>query len=323
MFNSYLAKTNEKTVEYFETLFKKYFNGEKNIPNSIVLWGSDCLAQYLFAIEIARNLNCQKNRENNCDCLNCRWIYKNKHPEIKTVSKIDSKPSNDETKNISIKQIHELLLEVSKKSSDYRVVIFCDADIEKISDEQINHLNMFGELKDVILEKSDLDKGKYWVPKPLNSTKILQDTSSNALLKTIEETPKNLTFIFLTASYDDLIPTILSRSQMFYIQNMFNKKYDFSIFNEILRDYPNGKKEDFYIFTQSSLKYMTENEIPLFDYLENMQAYFTEFLKNNYSNPQLREKILANIKDIIRAKEYKLASIKDEYVLDDLWINLC
>ena len=92
MFNEYLKKTNPSSVKYFENLFEKYFKGEKNIPNSIVLWGSDCLAQYFFALEIARALNCKENYEIGCDCLNCRWIYKNEHPEIKTISKINSKP---------------------------------------------------------------------------------------------------------------------------------------------------------------------------------------------------------------------------------------
>ena len=34
---------------------------EKNFPNSIILWGSDCIAQYFCAIEIARILNCKNN----------------------------------------------------------------------------------------------------------------------------------------------------------------------------------------------------------------------------------------------------------------------
>ena len=317
MFNQYLAKTNPTAVDYFENLIGKYFDGKKNMPNSVVLWGSDCLAQYLFAVEIARALNCKSDCEIGCECLNCKWIYKNEHPEIKTVSKIDSKPSGDETKNISVKQIGELLLEVNKKSSDYRVVIFCDADFEKLSSEQISHIQSFEELKSVIRT----DGEKYWVPKPLNS-KVLQDEASNALLKTIEETPDKLTFIFLTSSPNDLISTIISRSQMFYIQNTFKKTYDFSFFEKIFSNYPSTNRADFDDFTQKSLNYMKENEIGLFDYLENMQAYFTELLKQNYAQAGLKEKILQIIENIIQAKKYKLAVIKDEYILDDLWVNL-
>ena len=260
MFNQYLTRTNPNTVNYFESLFKKYFNKEKNIPNSIVLWGSDPTAQYLFAMEIARILNCKNDKNPDCDCLNCKWIYKNEHPEIKTVSKINSKPQGDETKNISVRQINDLLNEITKKSQDYRVIIFCDADWEKISPEQSAHLENFGELKDVILK----DGEKHWTPKPLNS-RVFQDESANALLKTIEETPENLLFIFLTASPNDLISTIISRSQMFYIKNTFQIKYDFSFIKDLFIDFPNTKKENFDDFTQKSIEYMKKNENELME----------------------------------------------------------
>ena len=317
MFNQYLQKTNQNAVKYFENLFESYFSNKKNIPNSIILWGSDCFAQYFFALEIARILNCQKGKKPNCDCLNCKWIYNNEHPEIKTVSKLNSKPSGDETKNISVRQVNELLNEITKKSSDYRIIIFCDADFEKLTPEQLSHIENFDELKNTIAQKGE----KYWVPKPLNS-KVLQEESSNALLKTIEETPDKLTFIFLTSSPNDLISTIISRSQMFYIQNTFNKSYDYTFFKEILKDFPNTKKTDFDEFTQKSLTYMKDTETELFDYLENMQAYLTELLKSNYSNPAIKNKILNTIENIIQAKKYKQASIKDEYILDDFWVNI-
>ena len=317
MFNKYLEQTNKNTVNYFNNLFSKYFEGKKNIPNSIVLWGSDTLAQYFFSLEIARSLNCKKNCELDCNCLNCRWILNNEHPEIKTVSKIDSKPSNDETKIISVKQINEILNESTKMSDEYRVIILCDADYEKLNNEQINHLEKFNELKSAIKTNGE----KYWTPKPLNSI-VLQEEASNALLKTIEETPENLLFIFLTTSPNDLISTIISRSQMFYIQNTYNKTYDFSYFKDVLIDFPNTKKEDFYEFTQKSIDYINTNEITLIDFLENMQAYFTELLSVNYSDLSLKNKILDTIEKIIKAKKYKNAVIKDEHILDDLWVNI-
>ena len=317
MFGNYLAQTNPKTVDYFEKLFKKYYAGEKNIPNSIILWGSDTFAQYFFALEIARILNCKNNKNPDCDCINCKWIYNNEHPEIKTVTKLDSKSKAEEAKSISVEQINEILNDTVKKIQDYRVVIFCDADYEKLSEEQVSHLDNFVEFKNTIKQKGD----KYFVPKPLNS-KNMTDTASNSLLKTIEETPENMLFIFLTAVPNDLISTIVSRSQMFYIQNTFNKTYDFSVFKDIFSDYPNAKIENFYEFTQKSINYMTTKEINLIEYLESMQAYFTEMLMFNYTDLSAKQKIMNTIKNIIKAKKYKSAVIKDEYILDDLWVNI-
>ena len=317
MFNNYLVQTNPKTTEYFEKLFIKYYTGKKNIPNSIILWGSDTLAQYFFALEIARTLNCKKNREANCDCINCKWIFNNDHPEIKTITKLDSNSKSGEAKCISVEQINNILNDASKKIQNYQVVIFCDADYEKLSIEQISHMNNFGKLKNAIKQKGE----KFFVPKPLN-LRSMNETASNSLLKTIEETPENMLFIFLTAMPNDLLSTIVSRSQIFYIQNSFNKIYDFSVFKEIFKNYPNIKKENFYEFSQKSLDYISANEINLIEYLESMQAYFTELLASNYSNPLIKNKILNSIKNIIQAKKYKSAIIKDDYILDDLWVNI-
>ncbi len=317
MFNKYLMKTNSNAVCYFESLIKKYLSGEKNIPNSIILWGSDSIAQYMFAIEIARNLNCLQDRSIDCGCLNCSWIKKGEHPEIRTVSKINSKSVNDETKNISVKQIKELLEQISMKSSDYRVIIFCDADFEKLTNSQISHLEKFGELNNVITQNEE----KYWIPKPLNS-KVFQEESANALLKTLEEPPEKLIFIFLSSSPNDLIPTIISRSQMFYIQNTYTPEYDFSFCKEIFKDFPCTKKEDFYDFSQKSLDYIKTSELALFDYFEIIQAYFTQMFSINYSDNLTKKRILSAIENVIKAKKYSLASIKPEYILDNFWINI-
>ena len=44
------------------------------------------------------------------------------------------------------------------------------------------------------------------------------DASKNALLKILEEPPKNLTFILLTTNRNALLPTILSRLRPYYFQ---------------------------------------------------------------------------------------------------------
>lgn len=318
MFNSYLQKSNKKAVEYFEHLIKCYETGKKNIPNSIILWGSDTIAQYFFAVEIARQLNCKKDKAIDCNCLSCNWIRKNEHPELKIISKINSKPDGDKTQVISDSQIKAFLEQISYKSEDYRVVIFCDADIEKISQEQKNYIENFEELKTAMAN----DEDKYWIPKPLNS-KIFQEKSANALLKTVEETPQKLLFIFLTSSPNDLISTIVSRSQMFYIQNSYTTTYDYSFCQKIFNSFgKNMGKENFFEFTQASMDYIKEKEINLYSYLELIQAYFTKLLETNYNNIQIKEKILKTIEQIILAKKYDLASVKTEYILDNFWINI-
>ena len=52
--------------------FTKALSSDKvPLPQSILFYGNDLEAQYTFAKEIARFLNCQKNKADDCDCLNC------------------------------------------------------------------------------------------------------------------------------------------------------------------------------------------------------------------------------------------------------------
>ena len=75
------------------------------LPQSILFYGSDFEAQYTLATEIARLLNCKNDKADDCECLNCKWIRENSHPAILTISRLDNKPDDDESKTvISIKQ---------------------------------------------------------------------------------------------------------------------------------------------------------------------------------------------------------------------------
>ena len=102
MFHPILKRKFEYFTKYFETAF---VNTKRSFAQSLVLYGQDATAQYFLAMEIARQLNCKKNGEYDCDCINCNWIRNNQHPAILTISKNDNKPTDDtSTKVISIKR---------------------------------------------------------------------------------------------------------------------------------------------------------------------------------------------------------------------------
>ena len=150
----------------------KYFksgveNSTKNIAPCILFYGSDLDAQYSLALEIARLLNCTGDESASCNCLNCNWIRQNQHPAVLTISKVDNKPSNDESKTvISIEQARMIKNDLLVTSEYHRVLIFCDKDKDG---------NILG----------------------LNESNF-QEPTANALLKTFEEPPSNTTFVFLT-----------------------------------------------------------------------------------------------------------------------------
>ena len=167
------------------------------LPQSILFYGNDLEAQYTLSREIARILNCKNDKSDNCECLNCKWIRENSHPAVITVSRIDNKPEDDDSKTvISIKQSAMIKETLMSASEFHRVFIFCDKD----DDGNIAGLNQMN----------------------------FQAETANSLLKIIEEPQPGVTFIFLTRYIDDLLSTIISRSQCFFVPSGRNTNYDYT-----------------------------------------------------------------------------------------------
>jgi len=227
-----------------------YFNNalyKKTLPNSILFFGGDLNAQYEIALELARKLNCEKNGDEDCDCLNCNWIKTNTHPAVLTISKTDNKPTDDTSKTvISIKQANLVKSSLSTTSDFKRVFIFCD----KNSDGTIAPLNQIN----------------------------FQEETANALLKIVEE-GNNVTFFFLTENKEDMLQTIISRSQCFFVPSKNSYNYDFNCIEGIFTNYRNIQREDVFDtaneLIELSKKYSNEQIV------DSIQNYILFCLKSN------------------------------------------
>ena len=246
-----------------------------------MFYGSDINAQYILATEIARLLNCKNNRHDECDCLNCRWIRENTHPAVLTISKIDNKPEDDESRTvISIKQsqmIKEMLL---SESEFHRVFIFCDRD-----ENGINPVNF-------------------------------QAETANSLLKIIEEPQPGVTFIFLTRYIDDLLSTIISRSQCFFVPSFKSNDYNYDCINNIFTDYNNFNRQDIFNISQK-LNNLTK-EYTITEILDSIQNYILCLLK---SNPKEFE-LINHIKYVEEAKLQAKLGMRSINIFDDLCLKL-
>ena len=257
----------------------KYFSSgiksdEKSISHCILFYGSDLQAQYDLALEIARLLNCKGTQDDSCQCLNCSWIRENKHPAVMTISKVDNKPSDDTSKNvISIQQARMIKNDLLVSSDYHRVLIFCDKD----KDGNVCGLNM----------------------------QNFQEETSNALLKTFEEPPANTTFIFLTKDKSDMINTVVSRAQCFYVPSMLDEDRDFSLVNDVMNGYLELERNEVLDFNDKILSLAKENDAELI--FTQMQNYIVSILKSNMSNSGLKIKLITDLKNIEQAKkEYRL-----------------
>ncbi len=255
------------------------------LPQSLLFYGNDLKSQYELATEIARLLNCQKDKEDECDCLNCKWINENSHPAVMTISRIDNKPEDDGSKTvISVKQsqmIKELLMNTSEF---HRVFIFCDRDNEG----NISGLN------------------------PLN----FQDETANSLLKIIEEPQPGVTFIFLTRYIDDVLSTIISRSQCFFVPSKEEVNFDYSCINNVFTDYLNFERKDVFDISQK-LQDLTKS-MPAEKILDGIQNYILAILK---SNPK-RTDLIKHIELVEEAKRQAKLGIRPINIFDDLCLKL-
>ena len=275
--------------EQYPFLMKYFDNGialqNRQIAHCILFYGSDLQSQYELALEIARMLNCTGDHTKNCQCLNCKWIRENNHPAVLTISKVDNKPSGDtSTTVISIDQARMIKNDLLVTSDYHRVLIFCDRDNE-------GHVAGLNQLN-------------------------FQADAANALLKTFEEPPSNTTFIFLTKDKSDMITTVVSRAQCFYVPSMKDEDRDFSLVKEVMDGYLELERENVLDFNDKILSLTREYEPELV--FTQMQNYIEALLKSNLTNLPLKIKLINDIKVIEKAKREFRLNINIQTITEDL-----
>lgn len=273
-YNSDVDQKFPKLLKYFSD---GIVNDDKNISHCLLLWGPDILSQCELALEIARLLNCSEDKSKDCNCLNCRWIKEQTHPAVKIYTRLDYKEvggnSDDDEptkgkKNINIGQAKAIINELAVTSDYHRVYIFCDRD------EDGNLL-------------------------PLNQMNFPEATS-NALLKTFEEPPKNTTFIFLTKDKSDVISTVVSRAQSFFVPTVLVDDEDYSLVEGVLGNYWTIARNDVLEFENNLLKFVAENEPK--EVFTQIQNYLLAMIKSNLGNKHLYYRFMEDMGYVEEAK---------------------
>lgn len=280
-----------EVTEKYPFLTKYFTSGVNNnrIAHCILFYGSDIEAQYDLALEIARMLNCTGDHSHTCQCLNCRWIRENKHPAVLTISKVDNKPSDDNSKTvISIDQARMIKNDLLVSSEYHRVLIFCDRD----KDGNVAGLNQ----------------------------QNFQADSANALLKTFEEPPENTTFFFLTKDKSDMITTVVSRAQCFYVPSMKNEDKDFSLVKDAMDGYLELERNEVLDFNDKILELVKTYDAE--QIFIQMQNYIASLLQANIENMSLKVKLIADLKAIEKAKLENKLNMNIQTIIETLSFNM-
>lgn len=271
-------------INYFENGIK---NSEKSIAHSILLYGNDLGAQYQLALYIARLLNCKKDQNYDCNCLDCNWIISGEHPAVLTISRIENKPDDDDSKTvISIKQANMVKQSLLNSSDFHRVFIFCDRD-ENGDVTGLNNLNF-------------------------------QEETANALLKTIEEPPSKTTFFFLTRDKNDLISTIISRSQCFFVPSFEQENADWTQIKPVFENYFEFERQEVFKVA-NELNELSKDSLKT---LEQMQSYILSLMKSNADNKQAQVRFLQDFESVELAKKQIIARVSPINAFENLCIKI-
>lgn len=272
----YSSEVNKKfpdLMKYFKFAIE---DENKNIGHCLLFWGPNITSQCELALEIARLLNCKEGGEENCQCLNCKWIKEQSHPAVKIYTRLDFKENDikeDDSKstgkkNIDKNQANAIINELAISSDYHRVYIFCDRD----EDGNLYSLNSIN----------------------------FPEVTSNALLKTFEEPPKNTTFIFLTNTKEDIISTVNSRAQSFFVPVNVEENLNYEIVENIVKNYWEIERDNVLEFEKKLLEIISQyDEKTIFTQIQN---YMFAVLKSNFENKPLYYRIMRDLKYVEEAK---------------------
>jgi DNA polymerase-3 subunit delta' len=156
----------------------------QRLPHGLLFKGAKGIGKFELAMTFAKSLLCQQPDEHYfaCEhCPSCHWFEQGSHPDFRLLQSELESLDGEET-------------ESGKKPS------------KQISVEQVRALSDF-------VGMSAHQGGRRIVV--IHPAETMNTNSANALLKSLEEPPKDLLFILVSHKPQQLLPTILSRCLSF------------------------------------------------------------------------------------------------------------
>lgn len=198
---------------------------EQRVGHAILFTGREGAGKLGLAIAFARYLNCENPEEGDscCECRSCRKYSKLVHPDlhfvfpVATTKEVDKDPVSDDF----LPKWRESVL----KSPYLSLFQWYEClGIENKQGSMSKHESL------LIIKKLSLKnfEAKYkvmiiWMAEKMNVI------AANKLLKILEEPPPNTVFLLISENASQIIPTILSRTQIFRIPKIGNVSMEMAI----------------------------------------------------------------------------------------------
>ncbi len=179
------------------------------IAHAYLFIGKEGSGKFAVALELAKILNCEKKSSESCGmCSSCKKFETLQHPNLKLIFPLPvgrGEKSNDPPlAKLTDNEVADIQEQIALKAKNpYHKIEIERANVIKINSiREIRRqasMSLFGSGKKVFI---------------IIDAEKMNDESSNALLKTLEEPHPDTLLILLTASVHSLLPTIISRCQL-------------------------------------------------------------------------------------------------------------
>ena len=309
----------EENFKFAATFFDNAISKDK-LYHSYLLTGNNNVAKYAFALNIARILNCEGDKSENCQCLNCKWIRNNSHPAVMTFSPIDFIHVNEKgkaQKNISANQARYIKNELAKSSVYHRVIIITNATEGNEAAKGFEQLQKYN-IKPPLEAGEESNENRIWMPLSIKQD-IFTPAAANTLLKTVEEPFDKVTFFFLANTKEDVIDTIVSRCQVVNIPSAPQVTFDYSLIEKITKNFPAKDTLTSILMAEHIKNISKEYSLSFLEILEIIEHYYSENLKNNLQKIKNYRVILTFLNKLELAKNQLKSKVNEDSVLENLF----
>ena len=241
---------------------------------------NDCLND---VIDIARQIECEKDGDDNCNCKICNLIRNNNNPDVVILKRLEKDDKEEEKiKDISLNKIKKdsnLKLEFTTKQIDSLISLFRTTPL--VSKKQIY----------IIFESDKLNRN-----------------AANKLLKFLEEPNPNIIGFFITDAFDKMISTIVSRCEIYNFRygtnnvlslldvtdKEFEKYYDTTM--KLLYDLEHNKKYELIVNSKNISKKERDDIVFIVKLIKRIYTIkFENIVYNYYDDLEFAEPILKSV----------------------------
>jgi DNA polymerase-3 subunit delta' len=285
------------------------------VHHAYLFHGIDGIGKRGMAFEFAKTLNCKSPIVGDdeiyaCEeCDSCHQMDNLSHPNLHLIYSFPTGKATDSKSDNPLARLTEAQVEELQS----QLAIFAENPYHTISLQSANSIKI-DQIREAKKRTSLTNSARGKSVIIIMNADEMTNEAANAFLKTLEEPQENTVIILTTSRRDQLPPTILSRTQQLYFQQLSHEEVRIGLIDRFNLD--ETKARVISILANGSfakaIDYATEEFTDIRSKFVNV--FRTVLKKKNY-----REELLNNLDEIIKENDSK--KIISGLMLFELWIR--